>query len=150
MKIREIEVSEIYKLLECITQLSEYHNKISINFKGSFPSKPYNESLNMFKESLQNGQSHIAVVEDTEKVVGFCKVDIVGKNGKLDYLVVLQEYRKKGYGKQLMEWAMDTFRKHSINHIEVKVIDGNDTIHLYEKYGFKRSAHILWYCEEVE
>lgn len=148
MKIREIKSNEINKLLGCIIQLSEYHNKISVNFKGSYPSRPYNETLNVFSESLENGQSHIAVIENGEKVIGFCKIDILGKNGKLDYLVVLQEHRQQGFGKQLMEWAMDTFRKNSITHIEVKVVDGNNAIHLYEKYGFKINSHILWHCED--
>jgi len=63
-------------------------------------------------------------------------------------LVVLQEYRGRGFGNQLMDWAMNTFRNYRIKHIEVKVIDGNDAIHLYEKYGFRMNAHILCYREE--
>jgi len=43
---------------------------------------------------------------------------------------------------------MNTFRNYRIKHIEVKVIDGNDAIHLYEKYGFRMNAHILCYREE--
>lgn len=147
MKLREIQVSEINKLLDCIVHLSEYHNTISVNFKGSYPSRPHNETLNIFSESLEKGQSRIAVIESGEKVIGFCKVDIYEKNGKLDYLVVLQEYRQQGFGKQLMEWAMDTFRKSNITRIEVKVVDGNNAIRLYEKYGFKMNSHILWRCE---
>lgn len=148
MRIREIDAGEVNKLLDCVTQLSEYHNQVSVNFKGSFPSRPYEETIRVFTESLQNKESYIAVIEDTEKIVGFCKVDIACKTGKLDYLVVLQEHRGKGLGRQLMDWAMDTFRKHRITHIDVKVIDGNDAIHLYEKYGFKMNAHILCYREE--
>lgn len=148
MIIREIKANEVNKLLDCITQLSEYHNKISVNFKGSYPSRPYSKTLSVFSESLETGQSHIAVVENDGQIVGFCKIDITGGNGKLDYLVVLQEYRQQGLGKKLMDWAMDTFRKNSIAHIEVKVIDGNNAIHLYEKYGFKMNSHILWRCEE--
>lgn len=147
MKMREIQVSKINKLLDCIVHLSEYHNTISVHFKGSYPSRPYNETLNAFSESLEKGQSRIAVIENEEKVIGFCKVDIHEKNGKLDYLVVLQEYRQQGFGKQLMEWAMYTFRKHNVTHIEVKVVDGNNAIHLYEKYGFQMNSHILWHCE---
>lgn len=43
---------------------------------------------------------------------------------------------------------MNTFREHRIKQIDVKVLDGNDAIHLYERYGFKMKAHILCYCEE--
>lgn len=148
MSIREIDETEVYKLLTCIVQLSEHHNLVSINFNGFYPSKPFEDTLDTFHKSLQNGQSHIAVIENAKKVIGFCKVDIVHQNGKLDYLVVLHEHRGKGYGKKLMDWAMDTFRKNNINHIEVRVVDGNDAIHFYEKHGFKMNAHILRYCED--
>ncbi|MGN0410411.1 MAG: GNAT family N-acetyltransferase [Candidatus Fimousia sp.] len=148
MQIREIDTSETNKLLECIIQLSEHHNQVSVNFKGSFPSRPYEETIRIFSEGLQDKNSYIAVIEDADKIVGFCKVDLISKNGKLDYLVVLQEYRGKGLGNQLMDWAMNTFRKHHIKHIEVKVVDGNDAIHLYEKYGFKMQSHILCFRED--
>ena len=52
MLLREIDASETSKLLECITQLSEYHNHISVNFKGSFPSRPYEETILIFTDSL--------------------------------------------------------------------------------------------------
>ncbi len=42
-----------------------------------------------------------------------------------------------------MDWAMLMFDKNSVRHIEVKVIDGNPTIHLYEKYGFRMKSLIL-------
>lgn len=90
MKIREIEVNEINKLLDCIMQLSEYHNTISVNFKGSYPSRPYNETLNVFSESLEKGQSRIAVIESGEKVIGFCKVDM---NGKMESWIIWLSYR---------------------------------------------------------
>ena len=66
-----------------------------------------------------------------------------GADGKLDYLVVLPEARGKGYGRQLMDWAMQAFEDSSVHRIAVKVIDGNAAIHLYEKYGFQINAHIL-------
>lgn len=82
-------------------------------------------------------------MEDNGSVVSFCKIDICGNVGKLDYLVVLKEYRGKGYGKALMDWDMSSFDRNDVHHIEVKVVDGNEAIHLYEKYGFKMNAHIL-------
>ena len=44
----------------------------------------------------------------------------------------------------LMDWAMKFFSEKGITQIEVKVVAGNEAIHLYEKYGFKINAHILW------
>ncbi len=28
---------------------------------------------------------------------------------------------------------------------QMMIVDGNDAIHLYEKYGFRMNAHLLWY-----
>lgn len=141
--MREIEEYETQNLEECLQALSAYHNEVSTNFSGSYPSRPFKDTLKIFKESLIKRNSRIAVAEEHGRIIGFCKVDIGGGIGKLDYLVVLSEYRGKGYGKAFMEWAMKVFDEHNIRQIEVKVIDGNEAIHLYEKYGFKMNAHIL-------
>lgn len=80
----------------------------------------------------------------TAGIVGFCKVDLHGDGtGKLDYLVVLPQCRGRKYGKALMDWAMAVFSGSGVRKIEVKVVDGNDAVHLYEKYGFRMNAHIL-------
>lgn len=148
MSIREINQTELPKLLPCLEQLAEHHNQVSVNFKGCYPSKPLGETLIWFATDLQNQISHIAVVEEAESIVGFCKVDIVKNYGKLDYLAVRKEHRGKGYGTKLMTWAMELFRENCISNIEVKVVDGNPAIHLYEKFGFRMNAHVLRYCEE--
>lgn len=141
--MREITAEEVRNLGECLCPLADYHNRVSIYFKGSYPSRPYESALRLFERALSEGTSRIAVAEENGCIVGFCKVDLHAETGKLDYLVVREEYRKKGYGKALMDWAMETFRQYNLCRVEVKVVDGNETIHLYEKYGFKMNAHIL-------
>lgn len=141
--MRKITAEEVWKLEECIAALAEYHNSVSVNFKGSYPSRPYKKTLEKFKAALESGSSQITVAEKDGRIVGFCKIDLNGEGGKLDYLVVLKEYRKMGFGKALMDWAMQCFKESDIRRVEVKVVDGNETIHLYEKYGFKMNAHIL-------
>ncbi len=141
--IRTLKQNEVWKLKRCIQELAEHHNTVSVNFKGNFPRRPYEVTLESFEKSLKNETSKIAVMEENEQIAGFCKVDFHGTTGKLDYLVVLKEYRGNGYGKQLMDWAMQEFETNGIKQIEVKVVDGNEAIHLYEKYGFKMNAHIL-------
>ena len=148
MELREIGQNEVQKLYACVQGLSEHHNQVSVHFKGAYPSRPYEDTLNMFAESLQSGVSRIAVMEEDNMVCGFCKIELEGGKGKLAYLMVLPEYRGKGYGGQLMDWAMGQFHENHIQRVEVKVVDGNDAIHLYEKYGFKMNAHLLWYEEK--
>lgn len=143
--IRVMNPDEVGKLKICIEELARYHNTVSTNFKGNYPRRPYDITLEAFREALENKSSMIAVMEEQEKVIGFCKVDFQGSGGKLDYLVIMKEYRSRGFGKRLMDWAIQMFAEHEIQQIEVKVVDGNETIHLYEKYGFKMNAHILTY-----
>ena len=114
-----------------------------MNFKGYYPLNPYEKTLESFEAALREKESFIAVTEIENSIIGFCKVDINGEDGKLDYLVVKGEFRGKGLGKELMDWAMQMFDQNNVRHIEVKIVDGNPTIHLYEKYGFKMKSHIL-------
>lgn len=124
--------------------VSEHHNRVSVNFKGSYPSRPYDKTLSLFAQALEENVSRIAVIEEDSGIVGFCKVDLHGDGtGKLDYLVVLPQCRGRKYGKALMDWAMAVFSGSGVRKIEVKVVDGNDAVHLYEKYGFRMNAHIL-------
>lgn len=141
--MREITADEVNGLKECLYALSEYHNEVSTNFKGSYPSNPYDKTLEIFADSVRKRISRIAVAEEGKQIVGFIKIDFIDEKGKLDYFAVLKEYRGKGYGKELMDWAMKSFDKNNIRQIEVKVVDGNEVIRLYEKYGFRMNSHIL-------
>lgn len=141
--MREITPKEVCGLEECLRALSEYHNAVSVHFQGRYPSRPYEKTLALFEDALKKQTSRIAVIEDGKRIAGFCKVDLDGEKGKLDYLVVLETYRNRGFGKMLMDWAMKTFEEQGVHQIEVKVVDGNEAIHLYEKYGFRMNAHIL-------
>ena len=141
--MRELPGSEIYKLETCLRELAEHHNRVSVNFAGTYPKKPFEETLQSFEADVRSGKSRIAVIDSENRIAGFCKADIDRRQGKIDYLIVLREYRGKGYGDILMNWAMDLFRQCGVDQIEVKVADGNNAARFYEKYGFKMNAHIL-------
>lgn len=144
MSIREIECAEIELLRGCIEELSAHHNRVSVHFAGTFPSRPYSVTLSGFRGAVNSGLSKIAAAEENGEIAGFCKIDLEQDHGKLDYLIVREEFRGRGYGSALMDWAMAQFREREIRQIEVKVIDGNDAaIRLYEKYGFRMQAHIM-------
>ena len=84
------------------------------------------------------------MIELDGKAAGFCKIDRKDGQGKVDYLMVLEAYRGRGFGRELMDWAMEAFEEEKISLIEVKVVEGNPTIHLYEKYGFRVNAQLMW------
>lgn len=101
----EIVSTEVPKLRACLESLAEHHNAVSNNFKGKYPSRPYENTLKLFEEALINKTSRIAVAEEQGCIVGFCKIDICAEGGRIDYIVILKEHRGKGCGKLLMDWA---------------------------------------------
>ena len=141
--MRELSSREVYRLEECLRELADHHNQVSVNFSGCFPKKPFQETLAAFENDVGSGKSRIAVIESGEKILGFCKVNIVGEEGTIDCLVVLREHRGNGYGETLLSWALDALQASGVSRIEVKVVDGNDAIRFYEKHGFRTVSHIL-------
>ncbi len=141
--MREISSKETGRLLECLEALAEHHNQVSEHFKGRYPQTPSEQKIRQFESELEEGRSRIAVIESEKKVIGFCKINTDADTGVLEYLVVLDRERGKGYGAALMEWALNTFRALGIKEIDVKVVCGNDAVRLYEKYGFRARSVIL-------
>ncbi len=141
--MRELSGREVYRLEECLKELAEHHNEVSVNFRGSFPKKPFRETLAAFEKEVCNGESRIAVIENEGAILGFCKIKTNGREGTIDYLVVLKKYRGNGYGEALLSWALDALRADGVSRIEVRVADGNDAIRFYEKHGFRLASHIL-------
>ncbi len=144
--MREIGSDETGRLEECLIALAAHHNKVSVNFRGHYPKIPVEETIRRFSEDADSGRSYIAVVEDDDKVTGFCKINVDDAVGTIEYLIVLEEYRGRGYGAAFMKWALDRFDSSGVKNIDVKVADGNNAVSLYEKYGFRMNAHILRLC----
>ena len=139
--IRAIEPSEAERLEPLYRELARHHNDISTNFAGSFPSIPIESQLRECATDLSSGKSCVAVVEQQGAAIAFCKVDIVGTRGYLDELVVLPEYRGRGIGSQLMDWADGVFRDRGVRHVELLVVVGNESARrFYERRGFLPSA----------
>ena len=141
--MREISADETNLLYECMEDLGRHHNNTSVYFKGIYPTIPSDEIVKQFADDMRKGISNIAVIEENDKVVGLCKINIEKGSGVLDYLVVLQDKRGQGYGAELMNWAFSKFDEFNVKDIEVKVVYGNDVINLYKKYGFKEKSIIL-------
>ena len=141
--MREINSKETGKLYECLEALAEHHNQVSVYFKGHYPQTPSEQKIRQFESELEEGRARIAVAENDGKVIGFCKINTDARPGVLEYLVVLDRERGKGYGAAFMDWALNTFQTLGINDIDVKVVYGNEAIRFYEKYGFRARSVIL-------
>ena len=74
--MREIASNEVCKLEKCLLALAAHHNKVSVNFKGCYPKTPIDQTIQRFSADIDNGKSYIAVIENNEMTVGFCKINI--------------------------------------------------------------------------
>ena len=135
--MRELFPQETDKLLECLQDLSAHHNEVSLHFRGRYPSRPYEQTLAMFSQALLQGRSKIAVAEEEDRIVGFCKIDLEEIKGKLDYLVALRRSRGKGYGKALIDFLIATYAE-QYTVLQVGTGDSPSTIPFYEACGFRR------------
>ena len=141
--MREINAEETCKLYECLEMLAEHHNKVSAYFQGCYPLTSSEQKIRQFEQELAQGRSRIAVAENDDQVIGFCKIRTDTEPGVLEYLAVLDRERGKGYGAAFMNWALNTFRELGIKEIDVKVVYGNEAIQFYRKYGFRERSVIL-------
>ena len=53
--MREIGSQEVYTLKNCLEELAEHHNKVSVNFKGCYPKQPFEETLIRFSVDVDAG-----------------------------------------------------------------------------------------------
>ena len=143
--MREISPQETPRLYECLEDLARHHNEVSVYFKGFYPGIPSEELAKQFAAEMEAGSSHIAVIEDGERVIGLCKtnVDAAKAAGTLDYLVVLGTERGSGHGAALMDWALGKFAELGVKAVEVKYVYGNDVVDFYRRYGFKEKSVIM-------
>ena len=127
---------QMERLLPCLQELAVHHNAVSRRFRGAFPTLPLDQRLAGFAADIRAGHSRVCALMDGDTVAGFCKVNIAGEQGTLHYLVLREAYRGQGWGKKLMDWAMQAFADAQVTRIEVQVVDGNPAQRLYEAYGF--------------
>lgn len=101
-------------------------------------------------ELLQKFPGGLVIVEDEGKPVGQIELQIMRfkmkEIGYVNLFYLIPEYRGNGYGRALMEYAENYFRKNKMKKYQLRVSKTNKgAISFYEKNGF-----ILIRTEEEE
>ncbi len=72
------------------------------------------------------------------QVVGSIMVGYEGHRGWLNYVAVLPDYQKRGYGKKLIDKSIDELRKLGCLKVNVQVRRNNPSaVEFYKHLGFK-------------
>lgn len=143
MEIRKAKQEDMKQVQDLRYKLSKYEKDIGLNI--AVPEWGYTEVGERDYNYFLNKQ-FIYVAEEDEKIVGFITGEILSKKewytvqlGTINNLYVLDEYRHKGIGKQLMQTMMDSFKEKGIKTFELYAFSNNvDAIKFYEDIGFKK------------
>lgn len=78
-----------------------------------------------------------------DRIVASIMVGYEGHRGWINYMAVLPQYQKKGFGDQLLEHAVSVLKKLGCQKINLQVRETNqEVIEFYKKHGFT-DDHVL-------
>jgi diamine N-acetyltransferase len=84
------------------------------------------------------------IILDRDSPVGYAvlcfgySLEWLGRDAFVDEIFLLENYRGRGWGKQLMKFLEDAARELGIRALHLGVVPGNPALHLYEKVGFHK------------
>ena len=119
-----------------LEELNELHLEDSIHFKDHFKKFTFEERCKALV-SLENNNIKIDVLFDEEKPVGYCISTVKGYRGEIESLFIEKQYRKLGYGDDLVKQGIAWLEANNCERIEVSVTAGHESVFgFYEKFGF--------------
>ena len=101
---------------------------------------------------LYNLGAGFLVAQEDNIVVGYIIFWIRFEDeGHIISLAVDQKYYRKKIGSQMVETALEIFKRYNVNRIRLEVRKGNRKARkFYQKLGFVEKAHLVEYYEDGE
>lgn len=103
-------------------------------------------------EDAARNPSGIFVAEIDGRVVGFIStwLDREGGIGHIPNLSLEPDCRGKGFGRQLIEFALQRFRDAGLTHAKIETLEQNAIgNHLYTSLGFREVARQIHFVAEL-
>ena len=126
-------------VISCIPMESKYfdvymkiYNACFYDMRKALEIKPYDflYSYSQIAEKIQD----IYLLMEEEEIIG----SVACYGNEVDDLIVNPVYQKRGYGKQLLLWAMEQIREKNQDPITLHVAEWNQhAVALYRKMGFE-------------
>ena len=135
--------------LERLTQ--ENSRKYKDVFNDSFSDMPHgtwldDEKLNEYLNCEEENKYYFMVKAD-DKIIGFMNSVIENDEGMFD-IGLCKQYRCKGFGKRLLETAINFLNSKNVEKISLIVIEKNKVAYeMYKKRGFYKENIISYWIE---
>jgi N-acetylglutamate synthase-like GNAT family acetyltransferase len=142
--IRSYEPRDLEVCRQLWVELTQRHRDMyhSPNIGGENPGLFFDRHLD------QVGPNHIWVAEIDGQVIGLTGLILEDEEGELEPLVVMEEYRGQGIGRQLAEIVIEQARKVGVHQLKVRPVGRNEAaIQFFHKFGFNIIGHIELFQE---
>lgn len=101
------------------------------------------------EEAFSNELYRFVVVEEKGSVVGYANFRIVADEGEIERVAVHPDWRRRGYGRNLMEAMVDYSRRKGVRDMTLDVrVNNEKAINLYESCGFVEEGRRKDYYRE--
>ncbi|MPQ44935.1 GNAT family N-acetyltransferase [Clostridium tarantellae] len=137
--------------LELVSLTPNNKNEYMKIFNKSFSDMPHGTYLNnkRLNENLNNidENNYYFMVSNNNKIIGFMNCIIKNNEGMFD-IGLCNEFRGRGYGKQLLETAINFLIKKRVKKISLIVIEKNEKAYnMYKKRGFIEDSIVSYWIE---
>lgn len=143
MELREIKGDNLSVIKPLLISLSENNGNICQYCDIPASNLPVEALLVFLGKNIDNGTGKTMGLFDGERAVGFSAIRYENANGWLDDIYIYEQYRGKGYGKQLMDWAIAEFKRQGVQFVQIISLIGSDARTFSQKYGFRARNEIL-------
>lgn len=104
---------------------------------------PQNDPIEDIQKKLEFQPELFFIGLLDERLIGSVMAGYEGHRGWLNYLAVLPDYQKKGYGRKLVEKAIMELEKLGCLKLNVQIRESNiSAVQFYERLGF-RDDHVV-------
>ncbi|MBE7633167.1 GNAT family N-acetyltransferase [Tenacibaculum finnmarkense genomovar ulcerans] len=148
MKIRGAEKKDLKEIVNLFKLLNSKHQSNRKDFKSSIELDWYKHVL---KKSYADKNYIILVAESNNKIIGFIigKIYLIKENlllknntiGEILFINVLDNYKKQGVGKKLIEKTEFKLRENGATTLEIRVYDFNKEM-FPEKFNFSKKLTV--------
>jgi len=142
MTIRPAKKEDVPAIVQMIA--NDKLGQLRENFQSPLPKKYYDAFENI---DLDPNQELMVMEDDSGKVIGTLQLSFIqyltyqgGIRAQIEAVRVHEDYRGKGIGQQLFEWAIKRAKKKEAHVLQLTTDKKRpEALNFYEKLGFKAS-----------
>lgn len=151
-KVADCDIND-FGFIHSVAWHATYKNIASEDFLSQFT--PQNRAA-VFKKAIKNPNERFYIAKLNNKPIGILILDCHPKDedeyvGEVKALYLLPDYQGKGYGTEMMNFAIGDFTSLKKTKVILWVLEKNlKARHFYEKYGFRFDGRINIGNDEIE